>query len=78
MVSAVSVSEAARRISDNVGFTVAPRAISDAFYKRFLDDERCPIIGGRRIVPVDYLPEIEAKLRERGVLLSETEEPCGA
>jgi hypothetical protein len=53
----VTVSEAARRIG------AKPRDISDLFYARRLDDARCPVIGGRRLIPVDYLPELEAALR---------------
>lgn len=56
------VSEIARR------FNVPPRAISDLFYARRLDDRRCPIIGGRRLIPTDYLPEVEAALRAAGHL----------
>jgi hypothetical protein len=49
-------------------FGVAPRKISDLFYARRLDDERCPVIDGRRIIPADYVPAIEAALREVGEL----------
>jgi hypothetical protein len=56
------VSEAARRIG------AKPRDISTAFYERKLDDARCPIIGGRRLIPEDYLPEIAKTLREMGRL----------
>ena len=34
---------------------VTPRVISDLFYQRRLDANRCPIIGGRRLVPRDYV-----------------------
>lgn len=53
----VFVSEAARRLRRR------PRDISDLFYQRKLSDERCPVVGGRRLIPVDYLPVIEAALR---------------
>jgi hypothetical protein len=49
-------------------FGVKPRDISDAFYQRLLDDTRCPIVGGRRLIPTDYLPAIETHLREHGLL----------
>jgi hypothetical protein len=62
MTDHLTVSQAARR------WGVAPRAISDLFYARRLDDSRCPIVGGRRLIPVDYLPEIEAALRKAGHL----------
>jgi hypothetical protein len=64
----VTVSEAARRWTG-----VPPRAISDLFYARRLDDRRCPIVGGRRLIPVDYLPEVEAALRQAGRLPAEAE-----
>lgn len=57
----LTVSEAARR------FAVRPRTISDLFYQRRLSDEKCPVIGGRRLIPESYLPEILAALRERGL-----------
>jgi hypothetical protein len=56
------VSEVARQIG------ARPKDISDLFYQRRLDDERCPIVGGRRLIPVDYVPVIEATLRELGRL----------
>jgi hypothetical protein len=55
-----SVSEVARRNG------VPPRVISDLFYQRLLSDERCPVIGGRRLIPADYLPAITAVLLGRG------------
>jgi hypothetical protein len=65
----VIVSEAARQIG------VAPRAISDLFYARRLDDERCPVVGGRRLIPLDYLPVVEAALRAAGRLLTAESAP---
>lgn len=58
----ISISTLARR------FGVAPRKISDLFYRRRLSDEICPVIDGRRIIPADYAPAIEAALREAGAL----------
>jgi hypothetical protein len=55
------VSEAARRTRG-----ARPKDISDMFYLRKLDDARWPIVGGRRLIPDDYLPEIEAALRAAG------------
>jgi hypothetical protein len=44
-----------------------------------LDDSRCPIIAGRRLIPSDYVPEIERVLRESGRLPMPTEAaPCRA
>ncbi len=42
-----------------------PRDISDLFYQRLVSDECCPIVGGRRIIPGDFVPVIEAALRQR-------------
>jgi hypothetical protein len=57
------VSEVARRIPG-----AKPKDISDLFYQRRLDDIRCPVVGGRRLIPEDYLPEIVAALRAAGRL----------
>ena len=56
----LSVSEAARE------FGVRPREISDLFYQRVLSDDQCPIVGGRRLIPLDYLPEVASAPRKRG------------
>lgn len=60
----VTVSEAAREIGRKAGVVISPRTISDLFYKRLLRDDLCPIVGGRRLIPRDYLPDIEAVLRQ--------------
>ncbi|MDP1797624.1 MAG: hypothetical protein Q8K78_09090 [Planctomycetaceae bacterium] len=48
-----------------------PRDISDLFYGRILDESRCPVIQGRRLIPPDYIPVVEQVLRERGKLAME-------
>jgi hypothetical protein len=63
-----TVSEIGRR------YNLPPRVISDLFYARRLDDRRCPIVGGRRLIPADYVPYIETILRELGLL----EAPCAS
>ena len=60
------VSQVARR------FGVRPRDVSDLFYARILDDVRCPIVAGRRLIPADYLADVEAVLRERGLVAEAT------
>lgn len=55
----LTVSDAARHLN------ARPREISDLFYQRQLDDKICPVVGGRRLIPVEYLPAIEAVLRSR-------------
>ena len=52
------VKEAARRLG------VKPRSISDLFYKCELREDLCPVMSGRRLIPEDYLPVIEAALRK--------------
>lgn len=54
-----SVTDVAREIG------CRPRDISDLFYARVLDDERCPIVSNRRVIPRDYLPEIRRALSQR-------------
>lgn len=49
-------------------FGVRPRDVSDLFYSRILDDGRCPIVAGRRLIPADYLVDVEAVLRLRGLI----------
>jgi len=66
VITHLIVSEAARRIPG-----ARPKDISDLLYRRKLDDSRCPIVGGRRLIPEDYLPEIERVLREAGYLREE-------
>ncbi len=60
----------ADRIYLSVGETadalgIRPRVITDLFYARKLSTERCPIIAGRRLIPRDFVPEIERVLREQ-------------
>jgi hypothetical protein len=63
MRSYLTVSDVARRVRAR-----RPKDISDLFYQRKLDDSRCPIVGGRRLIPENYVPTIEATLRELGLL----------
>ena len=56
----LSVSEAARRLK------ARPRDISDLFYRRRLRDDLCPIVGGRRLIPEDYLNMIADELSRSG------------
>lgn len=64
----LTVSAAARRLSRDTGITIPPPLISTLFYKRHLDDSRCPVVSGRRLIPGDYLPVIKQALQEQGVL----------
>lgn len=60
--SFLSIGEAAARLG------VKPRDLTTLFYSRGLDCDRCPVIGGRRLIPADYLPGIAAELRRAGRL----------
>ena len=67
-----SVSEVARRIG------ARPKDISDLFYQRKLDDQRCPIVAGRRLIPDDYVPLVETTLRSLKRLLAVCADEGGA
>jgi hypothetical protein len=54
----LSVGEVARRIGAN------PKRISDLFYLRKLDDKRCPIVAGRRLIPESYVRAIRAAVNK--------------
>ena len=47
---------------------IPPRAISDLFYRGRLNTAVCPVISGRRLIPRDYVPLVEAELRRAGKL----------
>jgi hypothetical protein len=68
MTQSHNVSAAARIISESVGEEVSPKQLTDLFYRRLLDVNRCPIVGDRRMIPADYLPQIIEVLRSRGVV----------
>jgi hypothetical protein len=74
MTGYFSVSDAANELGRRHGISVSPRTLSDLIYQRLLPVGRCPIVGGRRLIPADLLPAIEAKLRERGRLGARAEE----
>jgi len=64
----LSVGGAADILSDYLGVPVKPRWITNPFYDRELRDDLCPIVGGRRLIPRDYLPMIESALKQRGMI----------
>ena len=63
-----SVSEIVQEIEAQLGVEVSPRVISDLLYQRKLDIRKCPVLGGRRLIPRSYLPAIVDALRTRGVI----------
>lgn len=58
----VGMSDQARR------WGIAPRTIADLFYAGKLRDDLCPVVAGRRLLPISYLPFIEMALRRAGKL----------
>lgn len=60
MAELLIVSEVARRLG------AKPKDISDLFYRRELRDDLCPIVGGRRLIPDDYLEIIRSALKRAG------------
>ena len=65
-----TVSEAARELEGMVNGGVRPRDISTLFYQRELRDDLCPIVGGRRLIPRNYLDVIAMALRRKGLVKS--------
>ena len=49
-------------------FGCRPRDISDLFYSRKLDANRCHVVAGRRLIPLDYVPTVQQALRDAGRL----------
>ena len=66
MTELLTVSDVARLISTRTGKPVSPRQISDLFYKRYLSDRACPIVGGRRLIRCDYVPHVLSALARYG------------
>jgi hypothetical protein len=65
MAEFVFVSEAARELSEKLGVRITPHQLTGRFYRRELSDDLCPIVGGRRLIPRDYLSQIADHLRSR-------------
>src|SRR5262245_60079657 len=55
-------------LADRYG--VAPKAISDLFFRRLLDPDRCIVKAGRKLIPSEYVPHVERALRRAGRLRS--------
>jgi hypothetical protein len=68
MIDYLSVSEAARQLSEEHGIEVRPQDLSNLLYHRAIPDGLCPMVGGRRLVPRDCLPVIVAALLDRGLI----------
>ena len=71
-MDAISISEAAR------GLGVPPHRLSNLFFQRRLPQELAPMLCGRRVVPVDSLPELQrllAGLAEKPLLAGKVADP---
>ena len=64
----LSVSTAARELTEQLGWEVSPRDITLVFYYRDVSDKKAPVIAGRRVIERELLPEIARALRRRGWL----------
>ena len=51
-----------------IGAGARPCDITNLFYKGRLREDLCPIVGGRRLIPRDYVDQIAAVLRRAGKL----------
>lgn len=63
MSESLTVSGAARELSQRLGVVIRPRDITNLFYNRRLDDDLCPIVAGRRLIARETLRVIEHALR---------------
>jgi hypothetical protein len=68
MTTYINVSEAVRELGEQLNVDVPPRILSDLFFQRRLDVRRCPVLGGRRLIPRDYLPVIRDALLRSGLV----------
>lgn len=68
MLKLMTIGAVVQAIAGRRGIDIPPQKLSDLFYRRKLDVNRCPVVAGVRRIPADYLPAIEAVLEARGVL----------
>ncbi len=68
VVKLLSVGEAASRLD------ARRRDLSILFYQGEFRDDLCPVVAGRRVIPENYLPMIEAALRRRGLPVREPDD----
>jgi hypothetical protein len=61
MMDFLSVGEAARLCNAR-----SPKDVTSLFYRGELRDDICPIVGGRRVIPKEYIPTLEMVLRRKG------------
>jgi hypothetical protein len=46
-------------------FGVSPKRISDLFFRRELDPTKCIVKAGRKLIPENYLPQVERALKRQ-------------
>lgn len=63
-----TVSQVARLLTESTGAIINPRDVSNLLYDREVRDDLCPVVGGRRLVPSECVPLIEAALRRKGLI----------
>jgi hypothetical protein len=56
-MDALTVGQVARQLG------IAPWVLSNLFYRGKLSDAKCPVVGGRRMIPPSYVASIAALLR---------------
>jgi hypothetical protein len=66
----ITVGQAASEIRRERGGRVTPRILTDLLYRRILSEDRCPLVGARRMIPRDYIAEVTAVLEARGYIPS--------
>ena len=52
-------------------FRVPPQRLTNLFYREQLSGDSCPVVSGRRLIPLSYLAEIERVLKQRGLIREE-------
>jgi hypothetical protein len=55
----VTTGEAAKRIG------VSTQEVSNAVYRGFLNHDDCPVLAGRRMIPVRLLPKLRKAIESR-------------
>ena len=69
-MSVMTVGDVARRLGVN------PSMITMLFYRGHVRPDRCPVVGGRRLIPPDMVDVIAMALRRRGVRVLEAATPA--
>jgi hypothetical protein len=70
------VSQAVRELEKQFRIFVRPQELSNFLYRRGIPGALCPVIGGRRLIPIGALPLIAKALGEHcPVQDTQTERP---